>query len=61
MHRTLLVTGAAGRLGQFLQRRPPEGWRDRYGAVGTEELLPGEADMDSAEINVFRPGDTAGA
>jgi NADH-quinone oxidoreductase subunit B len=40
---------------------PPEGWRKRYGAVGTEELLPGEADVDSAHINVFKPGDTAGA
>jgi NADH-quinone oxidoreductase subunit B len=49
------------RLRDKVHGRPPEGWRDRYGAVGTEELLPGEADMDSAEINVFRPGDTAGA
>jgi NADH-quinone oxidoreductase subunit B len=38
---------------------PPPGWRERYGAVGTEELLPGET--DSPDINVFRPGDTAGA
>ena len=49
------------RLRDKVHGRPPEGWRDRYGAVGTEELLPGEADLDSAEINVFRPGDTAGA
>jgi NADH-quinone oxidoreductase subunit B len=40
---------------------PPEGWRERYGAIGTEELLPGEADPGSAQINVFKPGDTAGA
>jgi NADH-quinone oxidoreductase subunit B len=38
---------------------PPPGWRERYEAVGTEELLPGET--DSPEIGVFRPGDTAGA
>jgi NADH-quinone oxidoreductase subunit B len=38
---------------------PPPGWRERYDAVGTEELLPGET--DSPDINVFRPGDTAGA
>ncbi len=34
------------------------GWRERYGAVGTEELLEtGHAAAD----NVFRPEDTAGA
>jgi NADH-quinone oxidoreductase subunit B len=40
---------------------PPEGWRERYGAVGTEELLPGDTDAGADEINVFKPGDTAGA
>ena len=40
---------------------PPAGWRERYGAEGTEELLGDAADARSAEINVFRPGDTAGA
>jgi NADH-quinone oxidoreductase subunit B len=49
------------RLRDQVHGRPPEGWRERYDAIGTEELLPGETDMDSAEINVFRPGDTAGA
>jgi NADH-quinone oxidoreductase subunit B len=38
---------------------PPEGWRERYDAVGTEELLPEEG--AGADINVFAPGDTAGA
>jgi NADH-quinone oxidoreductase subunit B len=38
---------------------PPAGWRERYGATGTEELLA--ADTQSAEINVLAPGDTAGA
>jgi len=38
---------------------PPPGWRERYDAVGTEEVLPGEP--DSADINVFEHGDTAGA
>src|SRR5437764_12362844 len=37
-----------------------EGWRERYDAVGTEELLP-EADGERADISVLRPGDTAGA
>jgi NADH-quinone oxidoreductase subunit B len=49
------------RLRDKVHGNPPDGWRERYGAVGTEELLPGEADMDSAQINVFKPGDTAGA
>jgi NADH-quinone oxidoreductase subunit B len=39
-----------------------EGWRERYGAVGTEEVLIGSVSPDdSAAINVFRGGDTAGA
>ena len=39
-----------------------EGWRERYGAVGTEEVLAGAPNADeSAAINVFRGGDTAGA
>jgi NADH-quinone oxidoreductase subunit B len=41
--------------------RPPEGWRDRYDAHGTEELLAGQADLGAAAINVYKPGDTAGA
>ena len=41
------------RLRDKVHGNPPDGWRERYGAIGTEELLPGEADMDSAEINVF--------
>ena len=32
---------------------PPEGWRDRYDAVGTEELLPDETATDSADISIF--------
>jgi NADH-quinone oxidoreductase subunit B len=38
---------------------PPPGWRERYGAQGTEEIVPaGRADH---AVNVFAPGDTAGA
>ncbi|MGI8571559.1 MAG: NADH-quinone oxidoreductase subunit B [Solirubrobacteraceae bacterium] len=40
---------------------PPEGWRERYDAVGTEELLPDEAPIASADVSVFPGGDTAGA
>ena len=39
----------------------PEGWRERYEAKGTEELLPDAAALDSADISVFKPGDTSGA
>jgi len=44
-----------------IQGHPVEGWRERYAAVGTEELLPGGADLTSANVDVFKPGDTAGA
>jgi NADH-quinone oxidoreductase subunit B len=49
------------RLRAKIQGNAPEGWRERYAAVGTEELLPGEAALDSPDINVFQHGDTAGA
>jgi NADH-quinone oxidoreductase subunit B len=49
------------RLRAQIQGHAPEGWRERYDAVGTEELLPGEAPLESAEVNVYKPGDTAGA
>ena len=48
------------RLRAKIQGHPPDGWRDRYEAVGTEELLPGEPVHDE-HINVFRPEDTSGA
>ncbi len=49
------------KLREKIQGSPKLGWRERYEAVGTEELLPGEADVESADVSVFRPGDTAGA
>jgi NADH-quinone oxidoreductase subunit B len=48
------------RLRAKIQGHPPDGWRDRYEAVGTEELLPGEP-LHDEHVNVFGPGDTAGA
>jgi hypothetical protein len=36
------------------------GWRAGHSAYGTEEILPGEEGQETA-INVFRPGNTAGA
>jgi NADH-quinone oxidoreductase subunit B len=49
------------RLRAKIQGTAPDGWRERYDAVGTEELLPGATDTDSADIAVLKPGDTAGA
>jgi NADH-quinone oxidoreductase subunit B len=41
---------------------PPAGWRERYEAEGTEEVLPGAAgERRSPDISIFEPGDTAGA
>ena len=49
------------RLRDQVMGNPPAGWRERYAAEGTEELLGAEHDGGGAEINVMRPGDTAGA
>jgi NADH-quinone oxidoreductase subunit B len=49
------------RLRDKIQGNRPDGWRERYDAVGTEELLPDSDAPGSASINVFKPGDTAGA
>src|SRR2546421_11854766 len=40
---------------------PPAGWRERYEAAGTEEILPEEGHLSRPDISVLRPGDTAGA
>jgi NADH-quinone oxidoreductase subunit B len=48
------------RLREKIQGHESGGWRERYDAAGTEELLP-ETPTDSPEINVFHHGDTAGA
>jgi NADH-quinone oxidoreductase subunit B len=49
------------RLREKIQGHEREGWRRRYDAVGTEELLVGETQTDSADISVYKAGDTAGA
>jgi NADH-quinone oxidoreductase subunit B len=46
------------RLRDKIQGHAPQGWRERYEAVGTEELLPGRS-TDGADISVA--GETAGA
>jgi NADH-quinone oxidoreductase subunit B len=48
------------KLRSMIQDDPSMGWRERYNAVGTEELVP-DAPTDSPAVNVFAPGDTAGA
>ena len=48
------------KLRSMIQQDPAMGWRDRYNAVGTEEIVPGATGQDAA-VNVFKPGDTAGA
>jgi NADH-quinone oxidoreductase subunit B len=47
------------RLRKMIQDDPELGWRQRYDAVGTEEILP--APDEAAAINAGLPGDTAGA
>ena len=49
------------RLRDKIQGRRRDGWRARYDAVGTEELLDAETPPDTAAVNVLRSGDTAGA
>ena len=51
------------KLRSMVQEDPTLGWRMRYGAERTVEVLPEDAERfdQEAAINVFRPGDTAGA
>jgi NADH-quinone oxidoreductase subunit B len=48
------------KLRSMIQEDPTMGWRERYNAAGTEELVP-DSPTESAAVNVFQPGDTAGA
>jgi NADH-quinone oxidoreductase subunit B len=47
------------KLRSMIQLDPEMGWRDRYHARGTEEIVP--AGEQATAVNVFKPGDTAGA
>jgi NADH-quinone oxidoreductase subunit B len=49
------------RLRSKIQGNPPAGWRERYEATGTEELLAGESSLSTPHVSVLKPGDTAGA
>jgi NADH-quinone oxidoreductase subunit B len=48
------------RLRDKVQGHESAGWRDRYAARGTEEILE-EQPGDASAVNRYRPGDTAGA
>jgi NADH-quinone oxidoreductase subunit B len=48
------------KLRSMIQDDPTLGWRERYNAVGTEELVP-DAPTDGPAVNVYPQGDTAGA
>jgi NADH-quinone oxidoreductase subunit B len=47
------------KLRAMIQEDPSLGWRKRYNAEGTEEIVPAEG-QDTA-VNVYPTGDTAGA
>ncbi len=49
------------RLREKIQGHERKGWRDRYDAIGTEELLEGETPLQSADVQILKAGDTAGA
>jgi NADH-quinone oxidoreductase subunit B len=49
------------RLRDKIQGNAPDGWRERYEADGTEEVLPNGDAQASADISIFKAGDTAGA
>jgi NADH-quinone oxidoreductase subunit B len=48
------------KLRAMIQDDPSMGWRERYNAVGTEELVS-DAPTGGPAVNVYPPGDTAGA
>jgi NADH-quinone oxidoreductase subunit B len=50
------------RLREKVQKTEKAGWRERYDAVGTEEILPDHLAADTGSpITIYKPGDTAGA
>ncbi len=49
------------RLRDKIHGKPPAGWRTRYAAVGTEEVVEGDSAPETGSINVLAPKDAAGA
>jgi NADH-quinone oxidoreductase subunit B len=49
------------KLRSMVQHDPSLGWRERYNAHGTEEIVPGSEDEAPAAVNVFGAGEIPGA
>jgi len=49
------------KLRKMIQEDPDLGWRERYGAQGTEEIAPDADAAHPAAVNIGLPGDSAGA
>jgi NADH-quinone oxidoreductase subunit B len=49
------------RLRSMVQHDPSLGWRERYNAEGTEELLPDSDERAPAAVNVAKAGEVPGA
>jgi NADH-quinone oxidoreductase subunit B len=49
------------KLRKMVQDDPDMGWRERYGAQGTEEVVQVGESADQAAVNVFRDGSARGA
>jgi NADH-quinone oxidoreductase subunit B len=49
------------KLRSMVQRDPGLGWRERYNAHGTEELVPDSEEQAPAAVNVARAGEVPGA
>jgi len=49
------------KLRKKIQEDPDLGWRDGYGAHGTEEILAGSSESGDTAINVLQAGNTSGA
>ena len=49
------------KLRKKIQDDPDLGWRDGYGAHGTEEILEASGESGETAVNVFQAGNTSGA
>jgi NADH-quinone oxidoreductase subunit B len=49
------------KLRSMVQHDPSLGWRERYNAHGTEEIVPGSEEEAPAAVNVFGAGEIPGA
>jgi NADH-quinone oxidoreductase subunit B len=49
------------KLRQMVLEDPDQSWRERYGAVGTEEIVTDPTDLPVIHGGVGRPGEDSGA